>query len=274
METFQRVYREVPIEFIVVLHEIKNRERKKRLIKLIFTSRFYNSRVHTDNSNHPRINWSTRQRLFLDSSSFSPLLWFRFFTFFISSISIFAKNNNFPLLFFDVRSTRHSIIHIYFSQFSNTWPKYEIISPPLLSYSLWLEGREMKFGGSFRGWNRVAERCFAAAVSNDTGGHKFAPKEAHQTTKKKWKKRRGVEARSTEKTCTCSRVCQLEMFAIHPTNVTTNPISARKYSNRIPIPNAKRIRTHFPRVKVEIGARLYRLSSRLIIFYFCTKWKL
>lgn len=175
METFQRVYREVPIEFIVVLHEIKNRERKKRLIKLIFTSRFYNSRVHTDNSNHPRINWSTRQRLFLDSSSFSPLLWFRFFTFFMSSISIFAKNNNFPLLFFDVR-TRHSIIHIYFSQFSNTWPKYEIIFP--LFYLILFDSRGEKwnsgdrFAGEIESPSAVSRRLFRTILAGTSSRRK------------------------------------------------------------------------------------------------------
>lgn len=93
---------------------------------------------------------------------------------------------------------------------------------PLLSLSPRLErirrvggGEEGKVETRRIGRARVKSsrrfELFRGGVSNDTGGRKFAPKEARRTTKK-WKKRRGAETRSGED-ARVPRVCQLEMFA-------------------------------------------------------------
>lgn len=125
------------------------------------------------------------------------------------------STNNF-FIFFSLLCTRqHSIIeHDFSSRAKPSSPFYPFLldSNEFAGWGAEKRGKLRLEGSDVRGWNRVAvSSCFAAAVSNDTGGRKFAPKEARRTTKK-WKKRRGAETRSGED-ARVPRVCQLEMFA-------------------------------------------------------------
>lgn len=115
---------------------------------------------------------------------------------------------------------------------------------PLLSLSPRLE-RIRRVGGGEEGKVEIRRigrarvkssrrfELFRGGVSNDTGGRKFAPKEARRTTKK-WKKRRGAETRSGED-ARVPRVCQLEMFArdqsIPPTSTSRPRFLREKFQS-------------------------------------------
>lgn len=115
---------------------------------------------------------------------------------------------------------------------------------PLLSLSPRLE-RIRRVGGGEEGKVEIRRigrarvkssrrfELFRGGVSNDTGGRKFAPKEARRTTKK-WKKRRGAETRSGED-ARVPCVCQLEMFArdqpIPPTSTSRPRFLREKFQS-------------------------------------------
>lgn len=144
------------------------------------------------------------------------------------------RKNNF-FIFFSLLCTRqHSIIeHDFSSRAKPSSPFYPFLLDSNESAGWGAEKRgKLRFEGSdVRGWNRVAvSSCFAAAVSNDTGGRKFAPKEARRTTKK-WKKRRGAETRRR----TCSARMSAGDVCPRPADPSDLDVTSSISSREIPI---------------------------------------
>lgn len=145
------------------------------------------------------------------------------------------STNNF-FIFFSLLCTRqHSIIeHDFSSRAKPSSPFYPFLLERIRRVGGGEEGKvETRRIGRARVKSSRRFELFRGGVSNDTGGRKFAPKEARRTTKK-WKKRRGAETRSGED-ARVPRVCQLEMFArdqpIPPTSTSRPRFLREKFQS-------------------------------------------
>lgn len=145
------------------------------------------------------------------------------------------RKNNF-FIFFSLLCTRqHSIIeHDFSSRAKPSSPFYPFLLERIRRVGGGEEGKvEIRRIGRARVKSSRRFELFRGGVSNDTGGRKFAPKEARRTTKK-WKKRRGAETRSGED-ARVPRVCQLEMFArdqpIPPTSTSRPRFLREKFQS-------------------------------------------
>lgn len=145
------------------------------------------------------------------------------------------STNNF-FIFFSLLCTRqHSIIeHDFSSRAKPSSPFYPFLLERIRRVGGGEEGKvEIRRIGRARVKSSRRFELFRGGVSNDTGGRKFAPKEARRTTKK-WKKRRGAETRSGED-ARVPRVCQLEMFArdqpIPPTSTSRPRFLREKFQS-------------------------------------------